>query len=154
MLNKLTIIGRLGSDPETRFTGGGKAVANFSVATDYTFKNANDEKVKETTWHHLVLWGKLAEIAQAYLHKGDLAYFEGRIQNRSFEDKQGQNRTVTEVVVSELKMLQTRGTDENVSSSAKQERRPAPRAPQAQAPRPPSAAQKSQQEIDDEDIPF
>jgi len=154
MLNKITLIGRMGGDPEVRYTQSGKAVANFSLATDETYKNAAGEKVKDTEWFKLVLWDKVAEIAQQYLHKGDLIYVDGKVKSRQWEDNQGQTRTSVEVVVAQLKMLQTRGTDENVSSSVKQERRPAPRAPQAQAPRPPRAAQKSQQEIDDQDVAF
>jgi len=154
MLNKITLIGRMGGDPEVRYTQSGKAVANFSLATDETYKNAAGEKVKDTEWFKLVLWDKVAEIAQQYLHKGDLIYVDGKVKSRQWEDNQGQTRTSVEVVVAQLKMLQTRGTDENVSSSMKQERRPAPRAPQAQAPRPPRAAQKSQQEIDDQDVAF
>jgi single-strand DNA-binding protein len=85
-VNKVILVGRLGRDPETRYTGGGQAVANFSVATDETYKDRNGERQKRTEWHKIVVWGKQAEIAQQYLKKGSLIFIEGRIQSRaSFE---------------------------------------------------------------------
>src|SRR5579862_9978643 len=86
-VNKAILVGRLGRDPETRFTSGGQAVANFTLATDETFKDRSGERQKRTEWHRIVLWGKLAEIAQQYLKKGQLVYIEGRIQSRQWEDK-------------------------------------------------------------------
>ena len=92
-VNKAILVGRLGRDPETRFTSGGQAVANFTLATDETFKDRAGERQKRTEWHRIVLWGKLAEITQQYLKKGMLVYVEGRIQTRQWEDKRdGQKR--------------------------------------------------------------
>ncbi|HEX9345264.1 MAG TPA: single-stranded DNA-binding protein [Candidatus Acidoferrum sp.] len=104
-VNKVILVGRLGRDPETRYTGGGQAVANFSVATDETYKDRNGEKQKRTEWHKIVVWGKQAEIAQQYLKKGSLIFIEGRIQSREWQDKEGQKRTSFEIVASNFRML-------------------------------------------------
>src|SRR6266853_4494252 len=104
-VNKVILVGRLGRDPETRYTGGGQAVANFSRATDETYKDKNGERQKRTEWHKNVVWGKLAEIAQQYLKKGSLLYLEGRIQTREWQDKEGQKRTTTEIVATNFRML-------------------------------------------------
>jgi len=108
-VNKVILVGRLGRDPETRYTGGGQAVANFSVATDETYKDKNGERQKRTEWHKIVVWGKQAEIAQQYLKKGSLIFIEGRIQSREWQDKEGQKRTSFEVVASNFRMLGGRG---------------------------------------------
>jgi single-strand DNA-binding protein len=104
-VNKVILVGRLGRDPETRYTGGGQAVANFSVATDETYKDKNGERQKRTEWHKIVVWGKQAEIAQQYLKKGSLIFIEGRIQSREWQDKEGQKRTSFEIVASNFRML-------------------------------------------------
>ena len=104
-VNKVMLVGRLGRDPETRYTGGGQAVANFSVATDETYKDRNGERQKRTEWHKIVVWGKQAEIAQQYLKKGSLIFIEGRIQSREWQDKEGQKRTSFEIVASNFRML-------------------------------------------------
>jgi single-strand DNA-binding protein len=104
-VNKVILVGRLGRDPETRFTGGGQAVANFSMATDETYKDKNGERQKRTEWHKIVVWGKQAEIAQQYLKKGSLVFIEGRIQSREWQDKEGQKRTSFEIVASNFRML-------------------------------------------------
>jgi single-strand DNA-binding protein len=108
-VNRVILVGRLGRDPETRFTGGGQAVANFSVATDETHKDRSGERQKRTEWHKIVVWGKQAEIAQQYLKKGSLVYVEGRIQSREWQDKEGQKRTSFEIVASNFRMLGSRG---------------------------------------------
>src|SRR5271169_2505049 len=108
-VNKVILVGRLGRDPETRFTGGGQAVANFSVATDETYKDKNGERQKRTEWHKIVVWGKQAEIAQQYLKKGSLVFIEGRIQSREWQDKEGQKRTSFEIVATNFRMLGGRG---------------------------------------------
>ena len=104
-VNKVILVGRLGRDPETRFTSGGQAVANFSVATDESYKDRNGERQKRTEWHKIVVWGKQAEIAQQYLKKGSLIFIEGRIQSREWQDKEGQKRTSFEIVASNFRML-------------------------------------------------
>jgi single-strand DNA-binding protein len=109
-VNKAILVGRLGRDPETRYTSGGQAVANFTLATDETFKDRSGERQKRTEWHRIVLWGKLAEIAQQYLKKGQLVYIEGRIQSRQWEDKRdGQKKSTTEIVANVMRMLGSRG---------------------------------------------
>src|SRR5579863_7171136 len=104
-VNKVILVGRLGRDPETRYTGGGQAVANFSVATDESYKDKNGERQKRTEWHKIVVWGKQAEIAQQYLKKGSLVFIEGRIQSREWQDKEGQKRTSFEIVANNFRML-------------------------------------------------
>src|ERR1700740_2125967 len=108
-VNRVILVGRLGRDPETRYTGGGQAVCNFSVATDETYKDRAGERQKRTEWHRIVVWGKQAEIAQQYLRKGSLIYLEGRIQTRQWDDKEGQKRTTTEIVANNFRMLGGRG---------------------------------------------
>ncbi|HVB58580.1 MAG TPA: single-stranded DNA-binding protein [Candidatus Acidoferrales bacterium] len=108
-VNKAILVGRLGRDPETRFTSGGQAVANFTLATDESFKDRSGERQKRTEWHRIVLWGKLAEISQQYLKKGMLVYVEGRIQTRQWEDKRdGQKKISTEIVANVMRMLTSR----------------------------------------------
>lgn len=105
MVNKAIIVGRLGKDPEVRYTSSGQAVANFSVATDESYKK-DGETQKKTEWHNIVMWGKLAEVAEQYLKKGQLVYLEGKLQTRQWENKQdGTTRYTTEIVVFTLKML-------------------------------------------------
>jgi single-strand DNA-binding protein len=108
-VNKVILVGRLGRDPETRFTSGGQAVANFSVATDESYKDKSGERQKRTEWHKIVVWGKQAEIAQQYLKKGSLVFIEGRIQSREWQDKEGQKRTSFEIVATNFRMLGGRG---------------------------------------------
>jgi single-strand DNA-binding protein len=120
-VNKAILVGRLGRDPETRYTSGGQAVANFTLATDETFKDRSGERQKRTEWHRIVVWGKLAEITQQYLKKGMLVYIEGRIQTRQWEDKRdGQKRTTTEIVANVMRMLTSRaeGAAAGAGSSA------------------------------------
>jgi single-strand DNA-binding protein len=108
-VNKVILVGRLGRDPETRYTGGGQAVANFSVATDESYKDKNGERQKRTEWHRITAWGKLAEICQQYLKKGTMVYIEGRIQSREWQDKEGQKRTSYDIVANTMRMLSSRG---------------------------------------------
>ena len=113
-VNKAILVGRLGRDPEIRSTGGGKKVANFSIATDETYKNREGEKVKSTEWHRIVLWDKLAEIAEEYLHKGDLVYLEGKIATRQYEDKRdGSTKQTTEVIANVMRMLGSKNRAES-----------------------------------------
>src|SRR5579862_7361623 len=104
-VNKALLVGRLGRDPETRYTSGGQAVCNFTLATDETYRDRAGERQKRTEWHKIVVWGKQAEIAQQYLHKGSLIFVEGRIQTRQWDDKEGQKRTTVEIVATNFRML-------------------------------------------------
>jgi len=117
-VNKVILVGRLGRDPETRFTSGGQAVANFSLATDETYKDKNGERQKRTEWHKIVVWGKQAEIAQQYLKKGSLVFIEGRIQSREWQDKEGQKRTSFEIVANNFRMLGGRGDSAAAGAAA------------------------------------
>jgi single-strand DNA-binding protein len=103
--NKVQLIGNLGNAPEVKTTESGKKLARFSVATHETYRNAQGEKVTETTWHNLVAWGKVAEIAEKYLTKGKEVAVEGKLINRSYTDKDGNKKYVTEVEVNEILMF-------------------------------------------------
>ena len=104
-VNKVILLGRLGKDPELRYTANGTAVATFSIATDESYKDQNGQKVERTAWHNIVAWGKLGEIAAEYLKKGVPVYLEGKLQTRNYEDKQGVKRYVTEIILGDLVML-------------------------------------------------
>lgn len=103
--NKVQLIGHLGQAPEVKMIGEGKKLANLNVATNETYKNAKGEKVTETQWHHVVAWGKLAEIAEKYLVKGSEVAIEGKLINKNYTDKQGIKRYVTEIQANELLIL-------------------------------------------------
>jgi single-strand DNA-binding protein len=118
MVNKVILVGRLGRDPETRYTQSGQAVCNFTVATDESYKNNSGEKVNKTEWHRIVIWGKLAEVAQQYLKKGQLVYLEGKIQTHSYDDRTGAKKQTTEIVVFTMKML---GGGQNHAAEPEQE---------------------------------
>ncbi len=109
--NKVQLIGNLGADPEVKQLDGGKTVAKIRLATSETYKNAAGEKVTDTQWHNLVAWGKTAQIAEQYLKKGNRVAVEGKLINRSYEDKEGIKRYVTEVLVNEILMLGSKKKD-------------------------------------------
>lgn len=106
--NKVQLIGNLGNKPEVKSTESGKKVATFSMATSEVYRNTKGERVTETQWHRLVAWGKLAEIAEQYLDKGKEVIVEGKLVNRSYTDKDGIKRYVSEVQLTELVMPGTR----------------------------------------------
>ncbi len=112
MINKAILVGRLGADPEVRYTPDGAMVTNFRIATDEQWKDKNGEKVQKTEWHRIVTFGKLAEICGKYLVKGKLVYLEGRIQTRAWDDKEGVKRYTTEIVASDMQMLDSKGQQE------------------------------------------
>jgi single-strand DNA-binding protein len=155
-VNKAILVGRLGRDPETRYTSGGQAVTNFTLATDETFKDRSGERQKRTEWHRIVLWGKLAEIAQQYLKKGQLVYIEGRIQSRQWEDKRdGQKRTTTEIVASVMRMLGSRADAAAAGAGAGGGMSQARSADtDFDVAGPPAEDSVAGPEISDEDIPF
>ncbi|HLU84441.1 MAG TPA: single-stranded DNA-binding protein [Vicingaceae bacterium] len=103
--NKVQLIGNLGNTPEIINLESGKKLAKFSVATNESYRNTKGEWVQETQWHNLVAWGKTAEIAEKYLNKGTEVAIEGKLTNKSYEDKNGVKKYITEVVVNELLML-------------------------------------------------
>jgi single-strand DNA-binding protein len=108
MVNKCVFIGRLGRDPEVRYLNDGKMITSFSIAVDESYKNKDGEKVSKTEWVNIVAFGKLAEICGNYLVKGKLVYIEGKIQTRSWEDKEGVKRSTTEIVANDMKMLDSK----------------------------------------------
>lgn len=107
-VNKVTLIGNLGKDPDLQYLEGNIAVAKFPLATTETFKDKTGNLVSQTEWHTVVLWRGLAELAQKYLHKGSLVYIEGRLRTRSWEDKDKNRRFSTEIVGDNLVMLDKR----------------------------------------------
>jgi single-strand DNA-binding protein len=108
-VNKVILVGNLGRDPELRYTPGGQAVANFSLATTERFSNKEGERQERTEWHRVVAWGRTGEICAQYLAKGRSVYVEGRIQTREWEDKEGQKRWSTEIVATNVQFLGGRG---------------------------------------------
>ena len=104
MVNSVTLVGRVGKEVESQDLNN-KTVAKFSLATTESYKDKSGEKVENTTWHNIVVWGSLADICVKYLQKGSLVYLEGKITNRSWDDKDGNKKYMTEIVCSEMKML-------------------------------------------------
>jgi single-strand DNA-binding protein len=105
VVNKVILIGRLGADPEIRYTPSGAEVATFRMATSESWTNKSGEKEERTEWHRIVAWRGLAKICGEYLSKGKLVYVEGRLRTRSWEDRDGNKRTTTEIEASDMKML-------------------------------------------------
>jgi len=103
--NRVQLIGNLGMNPEIKTLESGKKLAKFSIATNESYKNAKGEKIEDTQWHNLIAWGKTADIVEQYLQKGNEVAIEGKLSNRSYDDKDGNKRYVTEIVVNELLML-------------------------------------------------
>jgi single-strand DNA-binding protein len=143
------LVGNLGKDPEVRYTPGGQAVANFTIATNDNWTDKSGQKQERTEWHRIVVWGKLAELCSEYLSKGRQVYVEGRLQTRSWDDKDGKKQYMTEVVADDVLLLG--GRDGGGSADF--------------APQPvsmPRSAQKSKpaedagfdQGITDDDVPF
>lgn len=112
-LNRVTLIGNLGKDPELRYTAGGQAVATFSIATNESWKDKEGNLQEKTEWHNIVAWQRLAEICGEYLKKGRKVYIEGRLQTRNYEDKEGVKRYVTEIVAQDMILLDSRGAGES-----------------------------------------
>ncbi|MBU0983248.1 MAG: single-stranded DNA-binding protein [candidate division Zixibacteria bacterium] len=107
-VNKVILVGRLGKDPELKYTPSGRAVATFSLATDRRWTGQDGQKNRVTTWHNIVSWGKQAEIMKEYLRKGQQVYLEGRIDNRSYDDKEGNKKYISEVVVENFSFIGSR----------------------------------------------
>jgi len=104
-VNKVILIGNLGDDPELRYTGSGTAVCNMSLATNETYTDSDGNEVQNTEWHDVVAWGRLGEICNEYLNKGSQVYFEGKLQTRSWEDRDNNTRYSTEVKAQEMMFL-------------------------------------------------
>lgn len=108
-INKVILVGNLGQDPELRYTGSGTAVCNMRLATNESYKDASGQLVDKTEWHSVVAWSRLAEICGEYLKKGSQVYFEGSLQTRSYDDKDGNTKWVTEIKAREMLILSGRG---------------------------------------------
>jgi single-strand DNA-binding protein len=150
-VNKVILVGRLGKDPETRYTSGGQAVCHFSMATDESYKDKTGERQKRTEWHRITVWGKQAEIAQQYLKKGAQIYLEGSIRTSEWTDKEGQKKTSYEINASTFRMLGSRSD----SMGGGMAHSAAAGAADFDAETPaPAEHEQSAPEVTDEDIPF
>ena len=116
MINRVTLIGHLGRDPEMRYTNSGTAVCNFSLATTERYQDRNGQRQERTEWHNIVVWSKLAEICNQYLSKGRLIFIEGRLQTREWDDRDGNKRRTTEIVANDMKMLGGPGQNAGAST--------------------------------------
>lgn len=114
-VNKVILIGRLGNNPEIRYTPSGAAVANFNIATSENWNDKSGQKQERTEWHRIVVWGKLAELCNQYLTKGRQVFIEGRLQTRQWDDKDGNKRYTTEIVANTVQFL---GSNANQGASA------------------------------------
>ena len=147
-VNKVTLIGNLGNDPEVRYSGNGNAVANVSLATAESWRDKDSgEQQERTEWHRVVFFGRLAEIVSEYLHKGSQIYVEGRLQTNKWQDKEGNDRYTTQIVANEMQMLGGRGgatSNQETKADSSNDSSPKTDQPLAESP------------VDDfdEDIPF
>jgi single-strand DNA-binding protein len=153
-VNRVILVGRLGKDPEVKYTPSGVPVAKFSLATDEVSKDRNTgESQSRTEWHNIVAWNKLAEICGEYLTKGKLVYIEGSIRSHSWQDQSGNKRTQYEIVARNMQMLGSRAESERMAAANVE--RPAPDRSAAAPPPPPAEPIAAPEpEISDEDIPF
>ena len=106
--NRVQLIGNVGNDPEVKTFDGGKKVANLTIATNDSYRNEKGEKVEQTEWHRAVAWGKTAEIIEKYVTKGKEIALDGKLTHRSYDDKNGEKKYITEVVISEITLLGTK----------------------------------------------
>ncbi len=116
-VNKVILLGRLGQDPELKYTPGGSAVCNFSLATTESWTDKSGQKQEKTEWHRVVVWGKLAELCNQYLAKGRQAFLEGRLQTRSWDDKDGNKRYTTEILASTVQFIGGPSANANQNSN-------------------------------------
>ncbi len=112
-LNKVMLIGRLGHDPEMRYTPSGRPLTKFQLAVNRSWKSADGEKKSETEWFNVVTWGKLAEICNQYLTKGQQVYIEGRLHTRQWQDEEGSNHSSVEVIAKEMLMLNSKSGEQD-----------------------------------------
>lgn len=149
-VNKVILVGNLGKDPEVRYSPNGGAVANITLATTESWKDKNSgEKQEKTEWHRVVFFGRLAEIAGEYLKKGSQVYIEGRLQTRKYQDKEGKDRYITEIVAGEMQMLGSRGGAGAPASDFNQDYAETPSGGAAKGGKGPAVADDF-----DDDIPF
>ncbi|ACR12684.1 single-stranded DNA-binding protein [Teredinibacter turnerae] len=158
-VNKVILVGNLGQDPETRYMPSGGAVTNISIATSESWKDKQTGQNQERTeWHRVAFFGRLAEVAGEYLRKGSKVYVEGSLRTRKWQDQQGQDRFSTEIVASEMQMLDARGAGDGQGYGGYDAPAPQQHQPQAprQAPAPQQAPPSAPPSMDsfDDDIPF
>ena len=144
-VNKVFLIGRLGKDPELKYTSAGTPLARFTLATDEVFKDRSGEMQRRTEWHTIIAWSRLAEICGEYLTKGKQVYIEGSIRSRQWEDQSGNKRTAYEIVARQMTMLGSRAESERAAATA---------TARGQGERTPASDSGSEPEITDDDIPF
>lgn len=147
-INKVILVGNAGRDPEIRHLDSGVAVATFTLATSETYTAKNGERVTTTEWHNIVLWRGLAEVAEKYVKKGKQLYIEGRIRTRSYEDKEGQKKYMTEIYGDVMKLLGSRETTAATSGETPGESMPKPEF------KPPVVEENDFTTGGDEDLPF
>ncbi|MFC5626840.1 single-stranded DNA-binding protein [Algoriphagus winogradskyi] len=152
-VNKVILVGNLGSDPEVKYLEGDNAVANLSIATTEAYKNRNGERVEQTEWHDLEMWGAQAKIAEQYLKKGSQIYVEGKLKTDKWQDEQGQNRYRTKIRVLSFTMLGAKpdgamGGNTNAPQQSNQQR------PASAAPTSAPKAQEMVSDTEDDDLPF
>ncbi len=153
-VNKVILIGRLGKDPEVKYTPSGAPVAKFTLATDEVFKDRAGEQQRRTEWHTIVAWNKLAEICGQYLTKGKQVYVEGSIRSRQWEDQAGNKRTAYEIVARDMRMLGSKADSERYAASASAGAVPT-RSMAEDVPQPEEISEvPPPSEITDEDVPF
>ena len=116
-INKVILVGNVGKDPETRYLEGGTTVSKFPFATSEVYRNREGEKITSTEWHNIVLWRGLAEVAEKYVKKGSQLYIEGRIKTRSYTDKEGNTRYITEIIGDNMQMLGKKSDNNSMSES-------------------------------------
>lgn len=152
-LNKVLLLGHVGKDPEVRYTGSGRAVASFTLATSQQWKDQDGNDQERTEWHRIVAWGRLGEICGEYLSKGKQVFIEGRIQSREWEDQEGNKRTTVEIIANDMIMLGAGGA----SAGHREDREP----PQRSARKPESresGGRRSERRYEppppEDDIPF
>jgi single-strand DNA-binding protein len=159
-VNKVILVGNLGNDPETKYMPSGGAVTNITVATSESWKDKNTGQAQERTeWHRVVFFNKLAEIAGEYLRKGSKVYVEGSLRTRKWQDQSGQDRYTTEIVASEMQMLDSRGGASAGGDGSYEQAAPRQSAPRQSAPRQAAPAQSEAPppanfDDFDDDIPF
>lgn len=144
-VNKVIILGRLGKDPDLRYTGTGTPIARLRIATSDSYKDSDGNWTERTDWHSVVAWGKLGEVCNQYLVKGDQLYVEGKLQSRSFEDANGNTRWITEVRMDQMVML---ASAKNGATQDPQSAQP------AQPAQPAQSDSSAPQQGPDGDLPF
>ncbi len=143
-VNKVILIGNLGQEPELRYTGSGTAVCNMRLATTNTYTNRDGEEVQNTEWHNVVAWGRLGEVCNEYLDKGSQVYFEGKLQTREWEDRDGNTRYTTEVKALDMTFLDSNRQGGPDGGDLDQSRGGGPSGPSPQQPAGPGPQQSQQ----------